>query len=173
MVAVREGRLHRRSAGERQAAITQRLWSKGEHAVRPITPVSLWLDRQPEMSCVEGKGRGLWQLTIKNRLTAVCRPPLRAEDALSCLWKHCAFWCFTAWLHDGFRECDLSRNSVVEKFGRELLGSFPKDSLILTRGDLPGNSLRYLHYCQGTRADIRLVDQEVRATILFSLYHCS
>lgn len=63
------------------------------------------------------------------------------------------------------RECDQSRNSVVERFGRELLASFPTDSIILTRGDLPGNSLRYLYYCQGVRPDARLVDQEVRAFI--------
>lgn len=63
------------------------------------------------------------------------------------------------------RECDQSRNDVVEKFGRELLDSIPPDSIILTRGDLPGNSLRYLYYCQGLRSDVRLVDQEVRALI--------
>ncbi|CAB1335218.1 unnamed protein product [Coregonus sp. 'balchen'] len=49
------------------------------------------------------------------------------------------------------RGCDQSSNSVVERFGRELL--VPPDSIILTRGDLPGNSLRYLHYCQGVRPD--------------------
>lgn len=54
---------------------------------------------------------------------------------------------------------------MVEKFGRELLDSIPPDSIILTRGDLPGNSLRYLYYCQGVRPDVRLVDQEVRALI--------
>uniref|UniRef100_A0A8K9UVG5 Transmembrane protein 260 n=1 Tax=Oncorhynchus mykiss TaxID=8022 RepID=A0A8K9UVG5_ONCMY len=42
------------------------------------------------------------------------------------------------------RECDQSSNSVVEQFGRELLVSVPPDSIILTRGDLPGNSL---HSC--------------------------
>lgn len=54
---------------------------------------------------------------------------------------------------------------MVERFGRELLASVPKDSIILTRGDLPGNSLRYLYYCQGVRADVHLVDQEVGALI--------
>ncbi|XP_012707852.2 transmembrane protein 260 isoform X1 [Fundulus heteroclitus] len=81
------------------------------------------------------------------------------------LWKTAA-WVFTLALlgqtcHTNHRECDQSRNNVVERFGRELLASFPKDSLILTRGDLPGNSLRYLHYCQDIRPDIRLVDQEM------------
>ncbi len=66
---------------------------------------------------------------------------------------------------DDPRKCDQSRNSVVERFGRELLASVPTDSIILTRGDLPGNSLRYLYYCQGLRPDVRLVDQEVRALI--------
>uniref|UniRef100_A0A4W5MXC3 Uncharacterized protein n=1 Tax=Hucho hucho TaxID=62062 RepID=A0A4W5MXC3_9TELE len=56
------------------------------------------------------------------------------------------------------RECDQSSNRVVEQFGRELLLSVPPNSIILTRGDLPGNSL---HYCQGVWPDVRLVDQEV------------
>ncbi|KAK2826096.1 hypothetical protein Q5P01_020310 [Channa striata] len=64
-------------------------------------------------------------------------------------------------VHTNQRECDQSGNSVVEKFGRELLASVSNDSIILTRGDLPGNSLRYLHYCQGVRPDVRLVDQEM------------
>lgn len=74
---------------------------------------------------------------------------------------------------DAPRECDQSANAVVERFGREVLASVPTDSIILTRGDLPGNSLRYLHYCQGVRPDVRLVDQEVRffyvSTVLFML----
>uniref|UniRef100_A0A3B4AA57 Uncharacterized protein n=1 Tax=Periophthalmus magnuspinnatus TaxID=409849 RepID=A0A3B4AA57_9GOBI len=83
-----------------------------------------------------------------------------------------ALWKITGWLLTitlvgnkcyGFncRECNLSTNSVVERFGRELLASVPKNTIILTRGDLPGNSLRYLHYCQDVRPDVRLVDQEM------------
>ncbi|KAG7510629.1 transmembrane protein 260 isoform X1 [Solea senegalensis] len=64
-------------------------------------------------------------------------------------------------MHSNHRECDQSGNGVVERFGTELLSSFPNDSIVLTRGDLPGNSLRYLHYCQGVRPDVRLVDQEM------------
>ncbi|KAG7277899.1 hypothetical protein CRUP_036299 [Coryphaenoides rupestris] len=59
------------------------------------------------------------------------------------------------------RACDQSQNSVVEQFGRQILHSVPPRAIILTRGDLPGNSLRYLHYCQGVRPDVRLVDQEM------------
>ncbi|XP_023149470.2 transmembrane protein 260 isoform X1 [Amphiprion ocellaris] len=84
---------------------------------------------------------------------------------------HGGVWKTTGWLltvallahmvRTNHRECDQSSNSVVERFGRELLASVPADSIILTRGDLPGNSLRYLHYCQGVRPDVRLVDQEM------------
>ncbi|XP_026158954.1 transmembrane protein 260 isoform X2 [Mastacembelus armatus] len=81
------------------------------------------------------------------------------------LWK-AAGWVLTIALlahmvHTNHRECDQSGNTVVERFGRELLASVPTDSIILTRGDLPGNSLRYLYYCQGVRPDVRLVDQEM------------
>ncbi|CAL9687036.1 unnamed protein product [Knipowitschia caucasica] len=81
------------------------------------------------------------------------------------LWK-IAGWLLTITLlvhiiRTNHKECNLSTNSVVEKFGLELLASVPKNSIILTRGDLPGNSLRYLHYCQDVRPDVRLVDQEM------------
>uniref|UniRef100_H2MNF3 Transmembrane protein 260 n=1 Tax=Oryzias latipes TaxID=8090 RepID=H2MNF3_ORYLA len=65
------------------------------------------------------------------------------------------------WRTVSWGECDQRNNTVIERFGRELLASVPKDSLILTRGDLPGNSMRYLHYCEGVRPDVRLVDQEM------------
>ncbi|KAM8834094.1 protein O-mannosyl-transferase TMEM260 [Synchiropus picturatus] len=81
------------------------------------------------------------------------------------LWKAVG-WILTAALLgrtvlNNHRECDQSTNAVVEKFGREVLGSIPPDSIVLTRGDLPGNSLRYLHYCLDLRPDVRLVDQEM------------
>ncbi|XP_041668780.1 transmembrane protein 260 isoform X3 [Cheilinus undulatus] len=89
------------------------------------------------------------------------------ERRLGCggLWKTSG-WVLTVGLlahmaHSNHRECDQSGNSVVERFGRELLASAPNDSIILTRGDLPGNSLRYLYYCEEVRPDVRLVDQEM------------
>ncbi|XP_031808493.1 transmembrane protein 260 isoform X2 [Sarcophilus harrisii] len=57
--------------------------------------------------------------------------------------------------------CDQSTNYVIDKFAKNLLFSMPHDAIILLRGDLPGNSLRYLHYCEGLRPDISLVDQEM------------
>ncbi|XP_078426757.1 transmembrane protein 260 isoform X3 [Cetorhinus maximus] len=65
-------------------------------------------------------------------------------------------------LLQGFKRiCDQSNNDVVERFARNLLGSMPTNATILVRGDLPGNSLRYLHYCEGQRPDLSLVDQEM------------
>ncbi|XP_063295510.1 protein O-mannosyl-transferase TMEM260 [Pelobates fuscus] len=57
--------------------------------------------------------------------------------------------------------CDQSSNYVVDKFARNILFSMPNNTVIMLRGDLPGNSLRYLHYCEGLRPDIALVDQEM------------
>uniref|UniRef100_A0A8C0B692 Transmembrane protein 260 n=1 Tax=Buteo japonicus TaxID=224669 RepID=A0A8C0B692_9AVES len=60
-----------------------------------------------------------------------------------------------------YRACDQSNNYVVDKFARNLLSSMPTGAVILLRGDLPGNALRYVHYCEGMRPDITLVDQEM------------
>ncbi|XP_052639503.1 transmembrane protein 260 isoform X2 [Harpia harpyja] len=60
-----------------------------------------------------------------------------------------------------YSACDQSNNYVVDKFARNLLSSMPTGAVILLRGDLPGNALRYVHYCEGMRPDITLVDQEM------------
>ncbi|KAM6311489.1 protein O-mannosyl-transferase TMEM260 [Aegotheles albertisi] len=60
-----------------------------------------------------------------------------------------------------YSTCDQSNNYVVDKFARNLLSSMPTGAVILLRGDLPGNALRYVHYCEGMRPDITLVDQEM------------
>ncbi|XP_075359980.1 protein O-mannosyl-transferase TMEM260 isoform X2 [Mycteria americana] len=60
-----------------------------------------------------------------------------------------------------YSACDQSNNYVVDKFARNLLSSMPTGAVILLRGDLPGNALRYVHYCEGMRPDITLVDQEL------------
>ncbi|XP_058522471.1 transmembrane protein 260 isoform X1 [Ochotona princeps] len=57
--------------------------------------------------------------------------------------------------------CDQRTNYVIDKFAKNLLASMPRDAIILLRGDLPGNSLRYMHYCEGLRPDLTLVDQEM------------
>uniref|UniRef100_A0ACB8G6K3 Uncharacterized protein n=1 Tax=Sphaerodactylus townsendi TaxID=933632 RepID=A0ACB8G6K3_9SAUR len=66
----------------------------------------------------------------------------------------------TGQIYSNYSLCDQSCNDVVDQFARNILTSMPPDAVILLRGDLPGNSLRYLHYCEGTRPDVTLVDQE-------------
>ncbi|XP_004370947.1 protein O-mannosyl-transferase TMEM260 [Trichechus manatus latirostris] len=64
-------------------------------------------------------------------------------------------------IYSNYRICDQRTNYVIDKFAKNLLASMPRDAIILLRGDLPGNSLRYMHYCEGLRPDISLVDQEM------------
>uniref|UniRef100_A0A8D1XAV9 Transmembrane protein 260 n=1 Tax=Sus scrofa TaxID=9823 RepID=A0A8D1XAV9_PIG len=64
-------------------------------------------------------------------------------------------------IYSNYSICDQRTNYVIDKFAKNLLASMPQDAIILLRGDLPGNSLRYLHYCEGLRPDISLVDQEM------------
>ncbi|XP_045436254.1 transmembrane protein 260 isoform X3 [Pipistrellus kuhlii] len=64
-------------------------------------------------------------------------------------------------IYSNYSICDQKTNYVIDKFAKNLLASMPHDAIILLRGDLPGNSLRYMHYCEGLRPDISLVDQEM------------
>ncbi|XP_067590799.1 protein O-mannosyl-transferase TMEM260 isoform X6 [Pseudorca crassidens] len=64
-------------------------------------------------------------------------------------------------IYSNYSICDQRTNYVIDKFAKNLLASMPHDAIILLRGDLPGNSLRYMHYCEGLRPDISLVDQEM------------
>ncbi|XP_045679183.1 transmembrane protein 260 isoform X4 [Phyllostomus hastatus] len=64
-------------------------------------------------------------------------------------------------IYSNYSICDQKTNYVIDKFAKNLLASMPPDAIILLRGDLPGNSLRYMHYCEGLRPDISLVDQEM------------
>ncbi|CAM4643396.1 unnamed protein product [Leuciscus chuanchicus] len=95
---------------------------------------------------------------------------LSLQNMLRAQWNHCVndlsspvlvLTVLGILLSSRSRECDQSGNDVVDRFAREVVMSFPEGSLVLTRGDLPGNTLRYLHYCQGLRPDLSLVDQEM------------
>ncbi|GFR61763.1 transmembrane protein 260-like [Elysia marginata] len=57
--------------------------------------------------------------------------------------------------------CDNSTNTVVRDFALQSLAAFPNSSIILTKGDLPSNSFRYFHLCEGVRPDLTVFDQEV------------
>ncbi|XP_074548789.1 protein O-mannosyl-transferase TMEM260 [Halichoeres trimaculatus] len=112
-----------------------------------------WLQSDAAVCVLAGLGLSRTHMELERRL------------GYGGLWKTSG-WVLTVGLlahmvHTNHRECDQSRNTVVERFGRELLASVPNNSIILTRGDLPGNSLRYLYFCEGVRPDVRLVDQEM------------
>ncbi|XP_066550557.1 transmembrane protein 260 [Amia ocellicauda] len=97
-------------------------------------------------------------------LAALCSG-LECRLGAGALWRGLG-WAFTAVVlahlaHSNYSLCDQSDNTVVQRFAHNVLSTFPNDSIVLTRGDLPGNTLRYLHYCQGLRPDLRLVDQEM------------
>ncbi|KAM6171743.1 protein O-mannosyl-transferase TMEM260 [Erethizon dorsatum] len=64
-------------------------------------------------------------------------------------------------VYSNYSICDQRTNNVISTFAKNLLDSMPHDAIVLLRGDLPGNALRYMHYCEGLRPDISLVDQEM------------
>ncbi|XP_055989547.1 LOW QUALITY PROTEIN: protein O-mannosyl-transferase TMEM260 [Sorex fumeus] len=82
-------------------------------------------------------------------------------SGLRCLEWLSAILFVTYQLYSNYSICDQRTNYVIDKFAKNLLASMPRDAIILLRGDLPGNSLRYLHYCEGLRPDVSLVDQEM------------
>ncbi|XP_073206124.1 protein O-mannosyl-transferase TMEM260 isoform X3 [Lepidochelys kempii] len=94
-------------------------------------------------------------------LVSVGNTVLENNRVLQCVEWLSAAALVTSQIYANYSICDQSRNYVVDKFARNLLSSMPPDAIILLRGDLPGNSLRYLHYCEGMRPDVTLVDQEM------------
>ncbi|XP_077675698.1 protein O-mannosyl-transferase TMEM260 isoform X2 [Eretmochelys imbricata] len=94
-------------------------------------------------------------------LVSVGSTVLENNRVLQCVEWLSAAALVTSQIYANYSICDQSRNYVVDKFARNLLSSMPPDAIILLRGDLPGNSLRYLHYCEGMRPDVTLVDQEM------------
>nr|XP_032811929.1 transmembrane protein 260 isoform X1 [Petromyzon marinus]XP_032811931.1 transmembrane protein 260 isoform X1 [Petromyzon marinus]XP_032811932.1 transmembrane protein 260 isoform X1 [Petromyzon marinus]XP_032811933.1 transmembrane protein 260 isoform X1 [Petromyzon marinus]XP_032811934.1 transmembrane protein 260 isoform X1 [Petromyzon marinus] len=95
------------------------------------------------------------------RLGALARALLgHGRPLAACEWLLVAC-CVLLQLRRNCSVCDQSSNVVVEQFGANILRSLPRGALVLTRGDLPGNALRYLHYCERRRPDVVLVDQEL------------
>lgn len=60
-----------------------------------------------------------------------------------------------------FSLCNQRNNTVVHEFGARLLENMPQNALVLAKGDLPSNSLRYLYLCENMRPDVKIFDQEV------------
>ncbi|NXQ88951.1 TM260 protein, partial [Nyctibius grandis] len=94
-------------------------------------------------------------------LASVGSAVLEGSRALPWLEWLSALALVTSQVWANYSACDQSNNYVVDKFARNVLSSMPTGAVILLRGDLPGNALRYVHYCEGMRPDITLVDQEM------------
>ena len=60
-----------------------------------------------------------------------------------------------------FRSQDQSGNLVVYKYARAFLESLPRNTLLLSKGDLATNGIRYLQTCENVRTDVRIFDREM------------
>ena len=56
---------------------------------------------------------------------------------------------------------DNSQNRIVANYGRDLLQSTPPDGILLTKGDLSFNPVRYWQFCMNIRPDVIVLDQEM------------
>jgi hypothetical protein len=63
-----------------------------------------------------------------------------------------------------YRALDRHANHLVEDYAAEMLRVAPPGGIILSKGDLITNGLRYLQLAQHARPDVRVVDQELLAT---------
>lgn len=63
-----------------------------------------------------------------------------------------------------YRREDQSRNTLFRDFGKAVLASLPQDSLLITRGDLWVNTIRYMQLCENVRPDVCQLDVEFLKT---------
>jgi hypothetical protein len=60
-----------------------------------------------------------------------------------------------------FRAMDRHGSTLVRSYGAEILRAAPPGALMLTRGELITNTVRYLQLAEGQRPDVRVVDVEL------------
>jgi len=56
---------------------------------------------------------------------------------------------------------DQSRNDYVYNYGLMNLEKLPNDALLIVKGDVITNSVRYLQRCEGYRPDVQHLDQSM------------
>eukprot|EP00004_Rigifila_ramosa_P007806 TRINITY_DN18996_c0_g1_i1.p1 TRINITY_DN18996_c0_g1~~TRINITY_DN18996_c0_g1_i1.p1 ORF type:complete len:706 (-),score=171.02 TRINITY_DN18996_c0_g1_i1:14-2131(-) len=61
----------------------------------------------------------------------------------------------------GWKINDNSQNWISLDYGKEILDPLPHGALLLTRGDLSTNSVRYLKFCENYRTDVTILDMEM------------
>ncbi|XP_067936270.1 protein O-mannosyl-transferase TMEM260-like [Watersipora subatra] len=67
----------------------------------------------------------------------------------------------TVCLARGWQHCNHHSDTTVKDFASSIISSFPNNSLVLTKGDLPSGTLRYMQFCENIRTDVTLVEQEL------------
>ena len=60
-----------------------------------------------------------------------------------------------------WREVDMRGNTFTRDFGVNLLAGLPRNTVVLSSGDLFRHSLQYAQACLGVRPDLTVVDQEL------------
>jgi hypothetical protein len=60
-----------------------------------------------------------------------------------------------------FAAIDRHANTLVRSYGAEILRAAPQGALLVTKGDLITNTVRYLQSVERVREDVRVVDQEL------------
>jgi hypothetical protein len=60
-----------------------------------------------------------------------------------------------------FTAMDHHEDRTVRSYGAEILRAAPPGAIVLTRGDLITNTVRYLQVAERLRTDVRVVDQEL------------
>ena len=60
-----------------------------------------------------------------------------------------------------FHHMDRHENRLVHNYADEILRVVPRDTLLVTKGDLITNGVRYLQVAEHRRPDVRVVDQEL------------
>ncbi len=63
-----------------------------------------------------------------------------------------------------FRSQDYSTDWEIHSYGKAIIGHLPENSLLLSKGDLQTNSIRYLQHCENFRSDVRVLDREMLTT---------
>ncbi|KFQ44177.1 Transmembrane protein 260, partial [Nestor notabilis] len=120
-----------------------------------------WLQSSAVVAVLAGLGLATLASVGSTMLEGSRVLPVWAGGFLPWLEWLSALTLVTSQVWANYSTCDQSNNYVVDKFARNVLSSMPTGAVILLRGDLPGNALRYIHYCEGMRPDITLVDQEM------------
>ncbi|XP_078492165.1 protein O-mannosyl-transferase TMEM260 [Ciona intestinalis] len=86
-------------------------------------------------------------------------------DSITGLKQYCVqFLAITVILFQVLRNievCNQSKNTVVRDFAMNLIQSLPNNSILVGKGDLTVNSVKYLTLCEGVRPDLRFVDVEM------------